>query len=211
MKDVAVIYCRKSDPNAKSDDVAFDQQEEACQRYCLERGYIVLAARRESYTGTDLGNQMVLWESVDDIKHGRANVMVAYSYDRLSRDPMMQTVALYDIENKYGGRFEAATEQIDRSDPMHEAIRGVLGAASKIEHTRIVGRFQRGQVDRTKRGQLYGASNAKFGYQWENDVKSSHNARGAQHSSLTRRLPRRCGASSVGTTKGSLFAGLVDS
>ena len=43
--------------------------------------------------------------------------------------------------------------------------------ASKIEHDRIVGRFQRGQVDRAKRGQLYGASNPKFGYRWEDDIK----------------------------------------
>ncbi len=172
MTELAVIYCRKSDPNAKSDDPAFDQQEEACRKYCDERGYVVLGdARRESYTGMDLSNQEKLWDCVEDIKRDRAHVVVAYSYDRLSRDPTMQTVALYEIENKYGGRFEAATEQLDRSNPFHEAMRGVLGVASKVEHDRIVGRFQRGQVDRVKRQQLYGASNPKFGYRWADDAK----------------------------------------
>src|SRR5215469_1937499 len=133
MSDLAVIYCRKSDPNAKADDPAFDQQEEACRRYCVEKGYTVLAAQRESYTGTDLENQTMLWDTIDDIRRGRAAVVVAYSYDRLSREPQMQEVALYEIEKKYGGRFEAATEQIDRSDPFRETIRAMLGAASQVE------------------------------------------------------------------------------
>ena len=170
MRDVAVIYCRKSDPSAKSDDPAFEQQEQACRKYCDEKGYTVLSAQRESYTGTDLANQQLLWECVDDIKTGRAKVLVAYSYDRLSREPQMQEVALYEIEKKYGGRFEAATEQIDRSDPFREAFRGILGAASSVERRRTVGRMQRGKVDRAKRGALYGCSNPKFGYRWEDDT-----------------------------------------
>src|SRR5262249_3708308 len=137
MSDLAVIYCRKSDPNARSDDPAFDQQEHVCRKYCDEKGYTVLVARREAYTGLDLENQALLWDCVDDIRRGRANVVVAYSYDRLSREPQMQEVALYEIEKKYGGRFEAATEQIDRDDPFREAIRAMLGAASKVERKRI--------------------------------------------------------------------------
>ena len=127
MTDLAVIYCRKSDPNAKSDDLAFDQQEEACRKYCLERGYVVLAMRAENPTRVRIWATRWCYGTVWTIQDGSCPCGVAYSYDRLSRDPTMQTVALYDIENKYGGRFEAATEQLDRSDPFHEAIRGVLG------------------------------------------------------------------------------------
>jgi DNA invertase Pin-like site-specific DNA recombinase len=173
MSELAVIYCRKSDPNAKADDPAFEQQEEACRKYCAEKGYAVLAARRESYTGTDLENQAMLWETIDDIRRARASVVVAYSYDRLSREPQMQEVALYEIEKKYGGRFEAATEQINRDDPFREAIRAMLGAASKIERNRITDRMRRGRVDRSAKGGLYGTANPKYGYRWTDDGHKS--------------------------------------
>jgi DNA invertase Pin-like site-specific DNA recombinase len=176
MTDIAVIYCRKSDPNAKSNDPAFEQQETECRRYCEEHGYTVLAARRESYTGTDLENQALLWDCIDDVRRGRANVVVAYSYDRLSREPQMQEVALYEIERKYDGRFEAATEQVDRDDPFREAVRAMLGAAGKVERRRISQRMSRGKVDRSQRGALYGAGVAKFGYKWADDTPGGHTA-----------------------------------
>jgi DNA invertase Pin-like site-specific DNA recombinase len=172
MADVAVIYCRRSDPYAKSDDPAFEQQEQECRKYCAERGHQVLVARREAYTGTDLENQTELWNTIDDVKHGRATLVIAYSYDRLSREPQMQEVALYEIENKYGGTFEAATEQIDRNDPLRTAFRSMLGAASLVERRRIVQRMQRGKKDRIARGLQPGGLIPKFGFKWRDDWKS---------------------------------------
>jgi site-specific DNA recombinase len=178
MTDLAMIYSRKSDPNAKANDPSFEQQESECRKYCEDQGYIVVGAQREAYTGTDLANQQMLWECIDAVKTGRANVVVAYSYDRLSRDLTMQTVALYDIENKYGGRFEAATEQVDRDDPIREGYRVMLGLSSQMERRRSVGRMQRGKKDRSNAGALYGCPNAKFGYRWADDFKSSKGAPG---------------------------------
>jgi DNA invertase Pin-like site-specific DNA recombinase len=106
----------------------------------------------------------MLWECIDDIKSGRAQVLVAYSYDRLSREPQMQAVALYEIENKYGGRFEAITEKVDQANPFSDMIRNILGTASSVERRRIVERMQRGKRMRYERGSLYGAANPKYGY-----------------------------------------------
>jgi DNA invertase Pin-like site-specific DNA recombinase len=130
----------------------------------------VLSVRQEAYTGTDLEHQKELLACIDDVKTGVAKVIVAYSYDRLSRDPTMQTVALYDIENKYGGRFEAVTDQLDRNSPMFVALRAMFGVADGLERKHVVERMLRGKIGRSQRGGLYGAANAKYGFRWVDDT-----------------------------------------
>jgi site-specific DNA recombinase len=168
-----ILYARKSDPSAKENDPSFEQQEEACGEYAARMGYSVLDRIREAYTGTDLVRQDGLWQAIDAVKRGRAQVVIAYSYDRLSRDTQAQEVVLWEIEKKYGGRFEAATEQIDRDDPLRQMIRASLGAASAIERRRVVDRLARGKMSKAKgRGELSAAANAKYGYRLAEDRTS---------------------------------------
>src|SRR5258708_17918523 len=175
MAEGAVLYARKSDPNARENDPTFEQQEAACEAYAVRNGYMVLDRIREAYTGTDLPRQEGLWRTIDHVKHGRAQVVIAYSYDRLSRDTQAQEVALWEIEKKYGGRFEAATEQIDRDDPMRQMIRATLGAAWDIERGRVVDRLARGKLDRAQRKHaLSGTANAKYGYRFLDEGPKQH-------------------------------------
>src|SRR5260370_34160605 len=104
MADMAILYARKSDPNARENDPSFEQQEAKCEDYAASMGYTVLDRIREAYTGTDLVKQDGLWRAIDAVKHGRAQVGIAYSYDRLSRDTQGQEVVLLGIERKYGRR-----------------------------------------------------------------------------------------------------------
>jgi DNA invertase Pin-like site-specific DNA recombinase len=179
MPDYAVLYARKSDPSSHENDPAFEQQEAACEAYAAKMGYTVVERIRESWSGADLVRQEGLWRAIDAVRHGRANVVVAYSYDRLSRDLQSQEVALWEIEHKYGGRFEAATEQIDRNDPMRAMLRSVMGMASQVERGRVVQRLQRGRLDRargngTRLPALNGSPTPKYGYTWKDPVPGGH-------------------------------------
>jgi site-specific DNA recombinase len=176
MTEAAVLYARKSDPNARENDPAFEQQEQACREYAAKHGYVVIDAIREAYTGADLPHQDGLWGAIDQVKHGRAQVVISYSYDRLSRDTRSQEVVLYEIEDKYGGRFEAVTEPVPPDDGTgtREIVRAALGSASKVEKRRVVERLARGKRDRATRHALSGTSNAKYGYRFMDEGPKQH-------------------------------------
>jgi len=88
MADIAVIYCRVSDPNKPETAGELAQQEQECRKYAAAHGMEVLRAVRDTYTGTKL-ERVKFWECVDDIKYGRANTILIYAYDRLSRGGSM--------------------------------------------------------------------------------------------------------------------------
>lgn len=175
--DTAIIYCRLSDPYSSEEKTSLEQQEDACRAYCGGRGYIVLKVYHEQRTGyKNLAGRKEVWDAIDDIKYGRAQVIVSYSYERLARKGQYLDVLLYEIEDKFGGRFEAATEKVDGNDPMSKITRAVLGAAGEIERDRVVGRMARGKRDRSERGKLTVSANPHYGYRWVDDVKKGRTA-----------------------------------
>src|SRR5260370_32436100 len=84
MADMAILYARKSDPNARENDPSFEQQEAKCEDYAASMGYTVLDRIREAYTGTHLVKQDGLWRTTDAVENGRAQEVIAHSHDPLN-------------------------------------------------------------------------------------------------------------------------------
>lgn len=103
----AVIYCRKSEEWKDRNDVSFEDQENDTRQYAEQRGYQVVKSYRESHSGADLRNRALIWEAMDDIRAGRADILLVRNYDRLARKPEHQGVILYEVEEVAHGRVEA--------------------------------------------------------------------------------------------------------
>jgi hypothetical protein len=84
--------------------------------------------------------------------------------------------ALYEVEEKYGGRVEAALEPIDRQDVMARTTRGILAVVAEAERLNAVARMERGKRRRAERGYLMGAPNPLYGYRWLDDEPGKRTA-----------------------------------
>jgi DNA invertase Pin-like site-specific DNA recombinase len=172
---VAVILCRKSGENAKEDD--FEIQERICREYADSKGYRVYRVYHKSHSGQySPWTRHVLQEAKDDIKSGKASVLIVRTLERLARDPAQAWYQLFEIENRCRGRVEAAQENLDRSSPIARMQLAVLIAAGDMERERITQRLTAGKLKRASRGHLTGGPNARYGYRYVDDVPGQRTA-----------------------------------
>jgi site-specific DNA recombinase len=165
----AVIYCRVSDPSNQDTARELEQQEQACRAYAAEHGISVLRAVRDSYTGTELVARMKLWEAIDDIKHGRADTILVYAYDRISRGGIADTSAIrFEVERKYRGQLLSATEPVP-DGPMGELVQSIYASMAANDRINIVRKFARGKRYRAAQGHLSAAPHPMYGYRWADD------------------------------------------
>jgi site-specific DNA recombinase len=163
--ETCVIYCRDSDPNTTSTDESFENQEDACREFAARKGYEVVKVYREAHSGADLLNRPMIWDAMDDIKNGIAQVLLVRNWDRIARKVEHQGVILYEVEDKGHGRVEAALEP--EESPLMRAIKAAIAEG---ERASTVARMERGKQRRVARGHLPGMSNPLYGYAWDQDV-----------------------------------------
>jgi site-specific DNA recombinase len=173
--EMAVLFLRKSDENAEADD--FDIQEDITRAYAESKGYGVYAVYREAHSGKHSPlTRTVLRQAINDIKSGHASVMVIRTYDRLARTIEQTYHIIYEVEQLYHGRIEAANEQLDRSSATAKIQFAVMAAASEMERDRIHERLAAGKQKRARRGHLTGGPNARYGYRYVDDVPGQRTA-----------------------------------
>src|SRR5919199_3636197 len=106
----AALYPRVSDPygdkkrasgTERGQETPLDQQESACRQYAAEHGYAVLEEHvyREAHTGVELWERPKLTALREAIRRKEVDVVVVYSIDRLSRDPVHLGVILSEAEH----------------------------------------------------------------------------------------------------------------
>ncbi|HEX9035614.1 MAG TPA: recombinase family protein [Ktedonobacterales bacterium] len=172
---MAVLFLRKSDENAEADD--FDIQEDVTRAYAARKGYGVYAVYREAHSGKHSPlTRTVLRQAINDVKTGRANVIIIRSYDRLARTIEQTYHILFEVEQLYHGRVEAALEQLDRDSPVAKIQFAVMAAASEMERDRIYERMEAGKRKRAARGYLMGSPNPRYGYAWVDDAPGKRTA-----------------------------------
>ncbi len=93
----AAIYCRVSTDNQEREGTSLQTQLENCLTYCQGKGYDVAFRFSEAYSGLSLERpeldkvrEMVRTEAID--------VVVCYSLDRLSRDPVHGVIITQELE-----------------------------------------------------------------------------------------------------------------
>lgn len=160
------IYCRVSTEDQEREGTSLQSQLDACNRLAMERGFevpekfIVL----ETYSGLSL-DRPKLAELRQWVRDKEVDVVVAYTLDRLSRDPVHFIILQEELE-RVGVELIMVTEDVDSSD-MGKLIAHIKGFAAKLEAEKIKERTMRGKRARALAGKLPANSHAHlFGYSY---------------------------------------------
>lgn len=162
----AAIYCRVSTEDQEREGTSLDSQREACLKKAVDLGYEVpdCFVVTETYSGLSLDrpklDQLRQW-----VRERQISAVLAYTLDRLSRDPV-HCIILQDELERNTVELILVTETIDTSD-MGKLITHIKGFAAKLEAEKIRERTQRGIRQRIKAGKFPSGRRARlYGYNY---------------------------------------------
>ena len=165
----AAIYCRVSTEDQEREGTSLESQREACLKKSRELGCEVSQEHivMETYSGLSLDrpklNQLRQW-----VRDNEVDVVIAYTLDRLSRDPV-HFIILQDEIEKAGVELILVTEDIDSSD-MGKLIMHIKGFAAKLEAEKIRERTMRGKRTRIEKyGKLPSGRGVLYGYSYDKE------------------------------------------
>jgi len=158
----AAIYCRVSTEDQEREGTSLDSQLEACLNKADELGYEVPEELifRETYSGLAL-DRPILAQLRALIRNQEIDGLIAYTLDRLSRDPVHFIILQGELE-RAGIKLVLVTETIDSSD-LGRLITYIKGYAAKLETEKIRERTTRGKLLRAEQGRQPGGR-PKYGY-----------------------------------------------
>ncbi len=159
----AAIYCRVSTEDQEREGTSLISQREACLAKAKELGYEVPqdCVILETCSGLALDRPKLI-ELRQWVRAKEVEAVIAYTLDRVSRDPVHFIILQEEME-KASVNLILVTETLDSSD-MGKLISHIKGYAAKLEAEKIRERTMRGIRERVKagklpsgqRGQLYG-------------------------------------------------------
>jgi len=163
------IYCRVSTEDQEREGTSLDSQLRACQDKAQELGYEISQEYtiRETYSGLTLDRpklaQLRQW-----VRDKEVDGVVAYTLDRLSRDPVHFIILQEELE-RAGVVLVMVTEDVDSSD-MGKLIAHIKGFAAKLEAEKIKERTMRGKRERIRNGKLPTGRGILYGYDYDREL-----------------------------------------
>ncbi|MBA7582844.1 hypothetical protein ES708_24782 [subsurface metagenome] len=164
----AAIYCRVSTEDQQREGTSLNSQQEACLKKADELGYETSEdyTIREAYSGLTLDrpklNDVRQW-----VRDKEVDAVIAYTLDRLSRDPVHFIIFQEELERN-GVELVLVTEEVDSSD-MGKMIVHIKGYAAKLEAEKIKERTMRGKRERIKSGKLPTGRGVLYGYDYDKE------------------------------------------
>jgi len=131
------VYTRKStDENLNSEFTSMDAQREACEDFIKSRkeeGWQLYPERFDdaAFSGGNM-DRPALQRLLALIRQGKVQVVVAYKYDRLSRN-MKDFVKILDLFDKHGAAFVSVTQQFDTSTSIGRMFQTMLMGFAQFE------------------------------------------------------------------------------
>jgi DNA invertase Pin-like site-specific DNA recombinase len=159
-----VGYLRVS-TGVQFDGPGLDVQERAIRVWCRQHSHRLVGWRRdEALSGAaDSDVRAGLADALNDVEPGgwtgtsrRAEGIVVYRLDRLSRDVIVQESILREVWRLGGEVYSTASGEAnlrdDPEDPNRRLIRVILGAIAEWERSMIALRMARGRALKRERG-----------------------------------------------------------
>ena len=160
------IYCRVSTEDQEREGTSLQSQLEACKKLAEEQGYDIQEEHiiSETYSGLSL-DRPKLTELREWVRDKKVDAVIAFTLDRLSRDPVHFIILQEELE-RAGVALIMVTEDVDGSD-MGRLITYIKGFAAKLEAEKIKERTSRGRRARIASGRLAnGRASNLFGYDY---------------------------------------------
>jgi len=160
----AAIYTRVSTEDQEKEGTSLQTQLQNCLDYCQGKGYEVTHRFAEAYSGLSL-ERPELDKLRELVRNEVIDVIVCYSLDRLSRDPVHGVIITQELE-KHNVGLEAVTETVDSTE-VGKLITYIRGFASKLEAEKIRERSIRGKRARAREGRIpSGGGTRIYGYDY---------------------------------------------
>ena len=150
------LYARVS-TDMQAEKYGLDAQVRALVRRAADRGYQTVADGEravftdDGYSGGDL-HRPALDRLRQAVRAGRADVVLVYDPDRLSRN-LGDLLLLADEVERAGTRLECITQEVDRS-PEGRLFFSIRGAVAEFEKAKIRERTTRGRKEKAEQGNV---------------------------------------------------------
>ncbi|MYE45851.1 MAG: recombinase family protein [Chloroflexi bacterium] len=164
----AIIYSRVSTDAQERDGTSLDTQERACVDHALDQGWEVVRRIRDTDSGSLLEREG-LTELRDALRHGIADVIVAYAVDRLSRS-QNHIGLLFDEFEGAGVTMAFVTERFEDT-AVGRFILAARAFIAEVEREKIAERTMRGKEERARSGRIPQATGrGMYGYRYDSDT-----------------------------------------
>lgn len=163
----AISYARVSS-RGQEDNSSLESQIEANREYAEDNGIEIVREYKEVFSGAYLFDRPLLNECRDLIRQGKANALLVYHIDRLSRS-ISHTAILLDECERYNAKLIFVTGDFENTLE-GKLMLSVRSYGAELERLRIAERTTRGRRERAKKGEL-SFKRKLFGYYLDNEGK----------------------------------------
>lgn len=161
-----ILYVRVSTQEQAKEGYSIEEQIDRLQKFCDAHKWIVVKIYTDAgYSGGNT-DRPALQDLLKDVRAGKADKVLVYKLDRLSRS---QKDTLDLIENEFlknGVDFVSMSEQFDTSTPFGRAMIGILAVFAQLEREQIKERMAMGREGRVKKGKYKGGGHVPIGYDY---------------------------------------------
>jgi site-specific DNA recombinase len=170
----AVIYARVSTDEQAAKGYSLPTQIEACEKYARDHGFEVADIFQDDYTGTTPIEQRPEGRKAYDLlRHGAADVLIAYRIDRIVRPPEdgdeWDMPVLIRGLAKLGREIHVCNRGQLKTD-FASLLIAMLDARKAGEERRdIIERTTRGRNGKAQEGKVIGTGIHPYGYRYEDN------------------------------------------
>lgn len=161
-----LLYIRVSSHEQAVEGYSIGEQTERLEKYADAMGWTVIKTFTDpGYTGADT-HRPGLRELIRAVEAGRADKVVVYKLDRLSRSQKDTLYLIEDVFLKNNTDFVSMSENFDTATPFGRAIIGILAVFAQLERETIKERMTMGREARAKNGFYTASSRILTGYDY---------------------------------------------
>ena len=161
-----LLYIRVSSHEQALEGYSIGEQTERLEKYADAMNWTVVKTFTDpGYTGADT-HRPGLRELIRAVEDGRADKVVVYRLDRLSRSQKDTLYLIEDVFLKNNTDFVSMSENFDTATPFGRAIIGILAVFAQLERETIKERMTMGREARAKNGYYTAGRRILTGYDY---------------------------------------------
>ncbi|MRG86966.1 recombinase family protein [Salinibacillus xinjiangensis] len=164
------IYIRVSTDEQAKHGYSISAQRERLKAYCVSQGWDIVGFYVDEGISAKDTNRPELKRMLKDIETGEIECVLVYKLDRLTRS-VLDLYKLLESFEKYGCKFESATEVYETSTAMGRMFITLVAALAQFERENMAERISMGLQEKARQGK-YTHNQRPFGYTLKDGVLS---------------------------------------
>ena len=172
----AAIYVRVS-LDREGTKASPETQEAECRALCRSRGWEVAGVFSDRDRSAFRGARRPQFERLlHEVEQGRANVVVAYKLDRLTRGGISGLWPILERLKRVDVGLAFVHDQVDTTTPLGEGVLGLLASMAKQESENLSRRVRSAHARAAREGAIHTGGSRQFGYERDGSIVVSESA-----------------------------------